>query len=192
MPRGILSRTNTNNKHKIPFRVRNHRSSLARFLRWKLKHAFCFACSATRAPITCKVCKRSHCLSCCLKGFDLCMNCMIQLPGYLYRIQDVHSTFRLDRYAQRSCNTRLLLEKVPFLTPCHLCFTTGLHKLCEKCVSDTCDACLFQDCCRCLECLKLCSYCRQEGITVVCLNCEKLYCLDCMDNYDVCMFCSLP
>ena len=185
-----LPNPRANGKYKIPFRIRNHRSSHARFLRWKLKHAKCFACSTPRAPITCFVCKHSHCLDCCLRGFNLCMNCMIQLPGFLYRIQDVHYTFRLDRYAPRCSNTRLLLEQVPFLSPCHLCYTTGLHKLCEKCTLDTCDACLEQDCCRCHACLKLCSSCGQEGITVVCLNCERLFCLYCMDNYDVCMFCS--
>ena len=176
---------------KPPFRIRNYRSSLARFLRWKLRHTACFACSVPRAPVTCMACKRSHCPPCCYRGLRICMNCMLQQPNGLYRVQDVHKTFKLDWYAPRRSNTRRMLQLVRFLAPCHVCYTTGLHRLCIKCTLDTCDACLHWDSCRCQECGIPCSFCEQEGPTICCLTCERSYCLGCMGDYDTCIGCDL-
>ena len=178
-------------RKKLPFRIKNYRSPLARFLRWRLRRAKCFACSVTRAPITCMACNRSHCLKCCLRGLDLCMDCVLQQPNGLYRIQNVRRTFNLDWYAPRKSNARRLLEQVHFLAPCHVCYTTGLHRLCVKCALDTCDACLHWDSCRCYDCGQLCSCCEQEGPTVVCLTCERSYCVGCMEDYDTCIGCDI-
>ena len=167
-------------KRRGTFRRRNYRSLSSRKRRYQLLHSKCMACRAAKAPVTCSFCEKDHCYGCCFSNFDICMACVLVNFTELFRIQSPNKVLGLDSNSTRRARTELLLEKASFLTACHLCQTTGLHKLCERCVLETCDACLDLESCRCVDCLGEACGCGASHDGLLCRLCGQNFCTECI------------
>ena len=141
-------------KRQAPFRSRNYRSQSSRRRRLRLLHFRCWTRNALKPPVECALCSKAHCYRCCLHTFDVCFACVLQSFMVLVRLQSPNRTFGLSTHQSRRARTLVLLARSHFLSACHLCRTTGLHKLCVRCTEDTCDACLDWESCTCLDCLR--------------------------------------
>ena len=172
------------------FRRRNYLSLSSKKRRHLLLYSKCMACKTAKAPVTCVLCQKDHCYKCCFSDFDICMACVLINFTLLLRVQNPNNTLALDSGLSRRIRTELLTEKAPFLSACHLCHTTGLHKLCEKCVQDTCDACIDIESCRCADCLGEACGCGAQHDGLICGRCGQNFCTECIAAWDLCTYCA--
>ena len=179
-------------KRPRTFRLRKYRSKRTKEMRRRLNHLVCFACHGGKAAIFCETCSKYHCYRCCYRDFDVCSNCVLQHFSFLLRLQDPHRTLAMDMQLSRRECTRVLVHLAPFLSKCTCCLTTGLHKLCVACLSETCDACLEPESFVCVDCLPAdlaCFYCNNYNVCGSCLLCNSTCCAQCMATIDTCMPC---